>query len=147
MPQRDRFRELLTGPLREETIQERAAQGWRPVAIEWEKQDSGEGSGRVLEEVPYGMKVAGDHVHLEEDPAEVEVMMVILEGIVVDWPMSRIAAELNRRGSTMRNGMEWTQSSVFDLLPRLIEFGSRLFNRDEWIERRRLLRQRSDSGV
>ena len=146
MRQGDRFREILSGPIREEAVQERAAQGWRPVAIEWEKVDSGEGSGGVLEEVPFGLKVAGDHIHLEENPVEVEAMLVILEGIVAEWPMSWIAADLNRRGNTMRNGMEWTQSTVFDLLPRLIEFGPRLFNREDWVDRRRLLRQRSAAG-
>jgi len=146
MPQKDRFREVLSGPIREEAVQERAAQGWRPVAIEWEKLDSGEGSGRVLEDVPYGLKVAADHIHLEENPVEVEAMLVILEGIVADWPMSWIAADLNKRGNTMRNGLEWTQGTVFDLLPRLIEFDPRLFNRDDWVGRRRLLRQRTDAG-
>jgi hypothetical protein len=113
------------------------------VVVEWERVDSGAGRGATLEETPYGLKVAADHVHLEEDPSEVEVMLTILEGIVSDSPMSWIAADLNRKGATRRNGMPWTQSAVFDLLPRLIEFGSRLFNRDEWIERRRMLRERA----
>jgi len=142
MSPRDRFREVLSSPLTEETIGRRAAEGWRPVAIEWERLAARGESGATLEEVPYGLKVAADHVHLQEDPAEVEVLLTILEGIVEDCPMSHIAATLNRRGSTMRNGMPWNQSEVFELLPRLIEFGSRLFNRDEWIERRRLLHQR-----
>jgi hypothetical protein len=141
MSRRDRFREELSSPLSEETLNQRAAEGWRPVVVEWERVDSTAGHGHTLEAVPYGLKVAPDHVHLEENHAEVEVMLSILEGIVADWPMSHIAAELNRRGALMRNGMPWSQSEVFDLLPRLIEFGSRLFNRDEWIERRRILRR------
>lgn len=142
MRQRSRFREVLNEPVSEEMLARRAEEGWRPVVIEWERMDASAGRARVLEDVPYGLKVAGDGVHLEEDPGEVDAMLTILEGIVEDQPMSHIAAELNRRGSTMRNGMPWTQSAVFDLLPRLIDFGARLFNRDEWIERRRLLRQR-----
>lgn len=145
MLKNDRFREALTEPVTEELLNRRAAEGWRPAVIEWERLDAGEGPGRTLEEVPYGLKVADDHVHLEENPAEVDAMLTILEGIVDDQPMSHIAAELNRRRSTMRNGMPWTQSAVFDLLPRLIDFGSRLFSRDEWIERRRILRQRIPS--
>ncbi len=96
-------------------------------------------------EVPYGLRVAPDHVHLEENPAEVEVMMAILEGLVADMSMAFIAADLNRRGLAMRDGGRWTQSAVFDLLPRLIEFGSRLFNRDEWTRRRRLLMERIEA--
>lgn len=141
MPMKDRYREVLTGELTEEYLAERMTQGWRPVAIEWERGE-GESSGPTLEAVPYGMRVAADHVHLEENPDEVKVMLAILEGIVEDWPMSRIAADLNRRGSIMRNGMPWNQTSVFELLPRLIEFGPRLFNRDEWVERRRALGKR-----
>jgi len=59
--------------------------------------------------------------------------------------MASIAAGLNRRGAVMRNGGRWTQSAVFDLLPRLVEFGSRLFNREEWIRRRGLLMQRIEA--
>lgn len=141
MPMKDRYREVLTGELTEEYLAERTAQGWRPVAIEWERGE-GESSGPTLEAVPYGMRVATDHVHLEENPDEVKIMLTILEGIVEDSPMSRIAADLNRRGFIMRNGMPWNQTSVFELLPRLIEFGPRLFNRDEWVERRRALGKR-----
>lgn len=103
---------------------------------------AGQTSGGGAIEVPYGLRVAPDHVHLEENPAEVEVMLIILEGLVADAPMSWIAADLNHRGATMRNGTPWTQSAVFDLLPRLIEFGSRLFEREEWAKRRRLLMER-----
>jgi hypothetical protein len=142
MERRERFREVLRDPLTVEAFDRRRAEGWRPVAIEWERVDSPDGRGG-LEEVPYGLRVAGDHVHLEEDSTEVEAMMTILEGVVGDQSMSHIAAELNRRGSTMRNGMPWTQCAVFDLLPRLIDFGPRLFNRDEWIERRRMLLRRT----
>jgi hypothetical protein len=67
-------------------------------------------------------------------------MLGILEGIVEDRSMSRIADELNRRGFRMRTDEAWTQSGVFELLPRLIDFSPRLFKREEWIERRRKLR-------
>lgn len=140
MSQRDRCREVLTAPLTGEMLAQRASQGWRAVAVEWERtEDSGP---PALESVPYGMRVAADHVHLEECPEEMEALLVILEGIVVDWPMSRIAADLNVRELVMRNGMPWNQTSVFELLPRLTEFGPRLFNRSEWVGRRRSMRQK-----
>lgn len=138
-----RIRQVLHGPLTEDELRRRQEEGWRPVAVEWECVEPAGGPDRpLLEEVPYGLKVAADHVHLEENPREVEAMMTILEGIVEDRPMSRIADELNRRGHAMRSGEPWTQSGVFELLPRLIEFGPRLFNREEWVERRRILRQK-----
>lgn len=141
MPQSDRYREVLAAPLTAQTLEQRASEGWRAVAVEWER--SGSAGGQTLEAVPYGMRVAADHVHLEECPAEIDALLTILEGIVADWPMSRIATDLNERGSLMRNGMPWNQTSVFELLPRLIEYGPRLFHRDEWAERRRTARQRS----
>lgn len=92
-----------------------------------------------LQEVPYGLRVAADHFHLEENPDEVQVMLAILEGIVQDLPLSKISQELNRRGYLMRTGEPWTQSAVFELLPRLIDFGSSLFSREEWQARRKAL--------
>ncbi len=93
--------------------------------------------------VPYGLRVAPDCQHLEENPAEVRVLLEILDGIVRDQPLSHIAADLNTAGHRMRNGEPWTQSAVFTLLPRLIDFGSRLFSHEEWVERRKKLRLHS----
>jgi hypothetical protein len=101
------------------------------------KPDRGDRSG--LQEVPYGLRVAADHMHLEENPAEVQVMLSILEGIVQDLPLSKISQELNGRGFLMRSGEQWTQSAVFELLPRLIDFGSSLFSREEWLARRKAI--------
>lgn len=142
MTQTDRFREEISGPITLEILERKAAEGWRPVAIEWQRDPARPAEGPVLEDVPFGLRVAADHLHLEENPAEVETMLAILEGIVADWPMSRIATDLNRRGYLTRSGFCWTQSDVFELLPRLIEFGPRLFNHSEWVERRRLVREK-----
>jgi hypothetical protein len=59
--------------------------------------------------------------------------------IVDDLPMSGVADELNRQGFRMRNGAKWTATGVFDLLPRMIEAGPRIFTKDEWVERRKRL--------
>ena len=91
-------------------------------------------------EVPYGLRVAQDCMHLEENPDEVRVLLQILEGIVQDQPMSAIAQALNQGGNLMRSLEPWTQSAVFELLPRLIDFGPHLFSREEWVERRKKLR-------
>ena len=144
MGKSQRIREVLLGPLTAATLEEKAEAGWRPVAVEWERMaPSAEEGGSTLQEVPYGLRVAADHEHLEENPGEVEIMLAVLEGIVQDQPMSRIADELNRRRYRMRTGEAWTQSAVFELLPRLIDFGPRLFSHEEWVERRRQLRLRA----
>jgi hypothetical protein len=90
-------------------------------------------------EIPYGMQVSEDRQWLQENPAEVEVLLAILEGLVQDHRMSGIARDLNQRGYRQREGKEWRQISVFELLPRLIEFGPRLFSHEEWGERRKRL--------
>lgn len=139
MPERER--EILTTPPSPDYLARRAAEGWRMRAIEWERDEGAEGgSGSLREQVPYGMRVAGDCQHLEEDPAEVENLMTIMEGIVEDRPLSQIAGGLNARGSRTRDGRLWTQVIVFNLLPRLIEFSPRFLSRPEWLQRRRALK-------
>jgi len=59
--------------------------------------------------------------------------------IVDDFPMSGVADELNRQGYRTRKGTKWTAPAVFDLLPRMIEAGPRIFTKDEWVDRRRRL--------
>jgi hypothetical protein len=138
MADTEREREVLTQPLTLEHIERRSAAGWRVHAIEWERGASTAETAR--EEVPFGLRVAGDCRHLEEDPAEVEAMMTVMEGIVQDHPLSQIAADLGRRGFRMRDGRSWSQVSVFNLLPRLIEFSPRFLNREDWVQRRRGLK-------
>jgi hypothetical protein len=133
----ERERELITEPLTLERIQRRAAEGWRVHAIEWERDTDAGRPAEMREEVPFGMRVAGDCRHLEEDPSEVEAMMIMMEGIVQDRPLSAIAADLTRKGFRMRDGRPWSQVSVFNILPRLIEFSPRFLSRPAWMERRR----------
>jgi hypothetical protein len=92
------------------------------------------------EEIPYGVQVAEDCSRLVENPAEMQILMTALNMIVDDHPMSRVADELNARGYRTRKGDKWAAASVFNLLPRMIEVGPRVFTRDEWIDRRQRLR-------
>jgi hypothetical protein len=139
MADTEREREVLTQPLTVEQIERRAAAGWRVHAIEWERGGPA-ASDEGREEVPFGLRVSGDCRHLEEDPSEVEAMMIMMEGIVQDRPLSQIASDLGRRGFRMRDGRPWSQVSVFNLLPRLIEFSPRFLTRPDWLERRRSLK-------
>lgn len=92
------------------------------------------------EEIPYGLKISTDCRHLEENADEVRALMLMMEGIVADHRLSMIADDLNQRGFRTRDGELWSQVAVFHMLPRLIDFGPRMFAKDEWRERRKQLR-------
>lgn len=96
---------------------------------------------RVYEVLPFGTRVAEDCVHLEREPREHEILMLTLEFIVKDYPLSRVAEELNKLGYRNREGAKWNAATVFELLPRLIETGPKMFTSEEWVRRRRSLFQ------
>ena len=134
----ERIRELLTEPLSPEYLKQKEEAGWRPVAVEWQRVvETGEAPGTLVEDVPYGLRIADNCERLVENPDEKQALMVIMERVVLDCPMSEIAAELNRRGFRTRQGFAWNEVSVFDMLPRLIDVGPQLLSGDEWVERRR----------
>jgi hypothetical protein len=124
----EHFREVLFGPLNYPSLQEKVEEGWRLVALEWERlAAAGEGNDEIRkEEVPYGLRVAGDCQHLEEDPAEREILERMLDLIAADKSMSKVAEALNKEGFRTRKGFPWTQTAVFDMLPRLIDAAPRL---------------------
>ncbi|MEO1085261.1 MAG: hypothetical protein AAFY88_13560 [Acidobacteriota bacterium] len=126
----ERKREKLTRPMTLEWLEERRAEGWRPVAIEWERVSPS--PDRELTEVPFGLRVAADGKHLCEDADEMAMLRTVLGMIVKDRPMSEIAAELGRRGFRRRSGEAWTQGSVFDLLPRVIEVAPSIYESEAW---------------
>ena len=142
---RERIRETVSGSLNQEDMQRRTAEGWRPVAIEWERERVAETpvTGEASGEVPFGLRVAGDCAHLEEDANEREVLVAMMELTIQDGPYSSIAEELNRRGFRTREGVRWTPVSVFQMLPRLIEVGPKIFHSDEWQKRRQARYPRS----
>jgi hypothetical protein len=108
-------------------------EGWKPVAIEWERPAVGEGgSEEVKHQVPYGLQVSEDCHYLEENRTEKEALRLMLALIVDDKPLSRVADELNRRGFRMRNEAEWNQVAVFNALPRLIEVAPEFLSAEEW---------------
>ena len=137
----ERIREVLSEPLSPEYLKQKAEAGWKPVAVEWQRElaPGEEPAGTLVEDVPYGLRIAEDGKHLEENPAEKQALMVMMEQIVLDNPLSIIADELNRRGFRTRNGLNWSAISVFNLLPRLIDAGPQLLSGEEWIQRRRQL--------
>jgi hypothetical protein len=135
----ERFREALKGPLDLDYLQQRAGAGWRPVVIEWEREveAKSEEAGAQFEEVPYGLHVAIDCLHLEENPAEMEVLKLMMALIVQYISLPRMAEELNRKGLRARGGAKWGPVSVFRVLPRVIEVAPRILTSEEWVERRK----------
>jgi hypothetical protein len=91
----------------------------------------------------FGLRVAGDCASLEEHPAETEVLFTMMELIIQDGPYSFIAEELNRRGYLTRQGGKWSAVAVFEMLPRLIEAGPRIFSSADWHIRRQRSRQQA----
>jgi hypothetical protein len=142
MASKERTRQLVSGPFGPDDFQQRLAEGWKPVAIEWEREIPVETTAQTspAPEVPFGLQVAGDCSHLEENPTEREVLFQIMELTIQDGPYSGIADELNRRGFRTRQGKRWTPVSVFQMLPRLIEAGPGILNSEEWRDRRRNLK-------
>ena len=137
MAKDERVREVLSSPPTAEYWRQKADEGWRAVAVEWQRETDGAASTRLpREEVPYGLRVADDCLYLEENSTEVEAMQLMLEQIVADRPLSTVAEELDRRGFRQRSGSRWTQVSIFNILPRLVEVAPRIYSSEEWSEKR-----------
>lgn len=141
MADTEHTRQVISGQFGPEELRRKLEEGWKPVAIEWERELAVETAARTTAapEVPFGLRVAGDCSHLEEDPREREVLFQIMELTIEDGPYSGIAEELNRRGFRTRQGKRWTPVSVFQMLPRLIEAGPGILNSEEWRQRRQRL--------
>ena len=126
-------REVVKGPVDLEAIARRQREGWRIRSIEWEREGA---PSRVLAraEVPYGLRPVEGSLgkELEDDPAEIEVLLEALVGITQDRPLSEIAERLNQRFSYQRNGSPWDQVALFELLPRLIEVSPDLLSSEQW---------------
>jgi len=136
-----RMRDLITGELTLDYFMRRSAEGWKLASVEWvrEVEDALPDAEKVLStstEVPYGLQIADEGDHLEENPLESTVLMMILEQIVKEKRISEIASQLNLAGHRTREGKPWGPTAVFNLLPRLIEAGPSLLKRAEWKERR-----------
>ena len=137
MPRVERMRDFLSGPLTAADIEKRAKEGWKPVAVVWEREvEGGAEPANLTEQVPYGLKISEDCMQLEQDIHEKEALVVMLEMIIQEKPLTEIAASLNQRGFRTRHNNMWTPGAVFDMLPRLIEVGPRVFKSEEWVAKR-----------
>jgi hypothetical protein len=137
MPKQERVRDFVTKPPSAEYFTDKLAEGWRLTAIEWERGTAAPAP--PIEDIPFGLRVASDCQRLEENPDEVQVLLLMLEVLVQDGPLSTAAQRINDRGYRTRGGEPWTRTALFYLLPRLIEVGPRLSTSEEWVERRKHL--------
>ena len=138
----ERIRQVLSNPFGAEDLKTQTEQGWRIVAIEWEREipeAAAEPARGNAEEPPFGLRVSEENRDLEVNPTEREALFAMMELTVQEGPYSRIAEEMNRRGFRTRQGRRWSPISVFQMLPRLIEVGPRIFSTEEWQERRKRL--------
>jgi len=140
-----RSRDLVVGPLSLDYFMRKAAEGWTVAAVEWTREvDARErttmaasvGTNLKPEDVPYGLQITRDGLHLEANPIETTILLLILERIVMEKRLTQIADDLNERGLKTRRGTPWTASNLFELLPRLVEAGPNLLKSPEWRERR-----------
>jgi hypothetical protein len=135
MKKTERVRQVVSGSLAEADVKEQTEKGWKLVAVEWEREVDAP-DGQLPGDVPFGLRIAPDSLHLEEDPQEREVLVQLMELLVQEGSYGRVANEINLRGYRTRQGVPWTPVSVFEMLPRLIEVGPYLFRSSEWEKRK-----------
>jgi hypothetical protein len=149
----ERMREPCNGSLDPGYVRERQQAGWRLVGVEWER-EAPESATRppeaseapqlavalpvsTAQDTPYGSHIIPENGRLEEDPDEMQFLFSVMELIIQDISIVKVAEELNQRGFRTRNGNEWGPVAIFNLLPRLIELTPRIFRSEEWVERRK----------
>ena len=135
----ERIRDVISGPFSPDIMRQRTAAGWQLVSIEWRRElpaNEAPSEGAFNEEIPYGLRISDDCQRLEVDPHENAALVLMMELMVQDFPISSVASDLNEKGFRTRAGKPWNPVTVFNMLPRLIEVGPRLFSTDDWEARR-----------
>lgn len=136
----ERVRDVIAGPFSPQIIEQRTAAGWQMVSIEWRRElpdsESPHEGPAFNEEIPYGLRISEDCKRLEVDEAENKVLLLMMDLLAQDFTYSAIVSSLNEMGHRTRAGKPWTRVAVFNMMPRLIEVGPRIFNSEEWEQRR-----------
>ena len=139
----DRMRESVTILPTAQYLSKMHDAGWKLVALEWEREVEVSGeppeaeAPAVGEEIPFGLRIAADCQHLEEDPLEMQTLRFLTEMIVQDVSFKSMAEALNVRGYRSRDGRAWNAASVFKLTPRLIEVAPRVLSSGQWDQRKK----------
>lgn len=150
MSDSERIHESCNGSLDPQYVRERQQAGWRLVGVEWEREAAARvaerpaGAGAeprapIAQDLPMGSRLVPESSQLVEDADEMQFLYSVMELIIQDISIVKVAEELNRRGFRTRSGKEWGPVAIFNLLPRLIELTPRIFRSEEWVERRKRL--------
>jgi hypothetical protein len=140
----ERIRDMVSGAFSPDVIKQRTAAGWQMVSIEWRRElpdQEAPTEGAFSEDIPYGLRISEDCQRLEVHPTENMTLMLMMELLVQDFTYSSIVSDLNEKGLRMRDGKPWNRVALFNMMPRLIEVGPRLFSTEEW----KKIRQRFSS--
>ena len=131
----ERIRDVVSAPFSPELVRQRTTAGWQMVSIEWRRElpeAEAQAEGTFSEDIPYGLRISDDCRRLEVDPIENNALMLMMELLGQDFSYSSIVSDLNEKGFRMRDGRHWSRVAVFNMMPRLIEVGPRLFSTEEW---------------
>lgn len=145
MKKHERIREKITILPTSQYLSKMHDAGWTLVALEWEREiEFGDASElpeipEASEEIPFGLRIASDCHHLEDDPLEMQTLRFLAELIVQDVSFRSMADALNARDYHTRGGGSWTAATVFRLIPRLIEVTPRILSGGEWESRKKQL--------
>ena len=141
----ERIRDVVSEPFSSDVIRQRAAGGWQMVSIEWRRElpdSETPPDGAFSEAIPYGLRISEDCKRLEVDPHENQVLLLMMDLLAQDFSYSAIVSDLNEKGFRTREGRPWSRVAVFNMMPRLIEVGPRIFSSEEWEQRRIKLARR-----
>jgi len=141
----ERMRDTISGAFGPEIIRQRTAAGWQMVSIDWRRglpDSETPQEAAFAESIPYGLRISDDCQRLEVDPAENQVLLLMMDLLAQDFSYSAIVSDLNEKGFRTREGKPWSRVAVFNMMPRLIEVGPRLFASEEWEQRRVKLARR-----
>jgi hypothetical protein len=136
----ERIRDAVSVQFSQEIIRQRTAAGWQMMSIEWQRElpdSEAPPAAARREDIPYGLRIADDCQRLEVDPGENQVLLLMMDLLAQDFSYSSIVNDLNEKGFRTREGRPWSRVAVFNMMPRLIEVGPRLFSSEEWEKRRR----------
>jgi Recombinase len=141
----ERIRDVISQPFSPDVIRQRTAAGWQMVSIEWRRElpdSEAPPEGGFHEDIPYGLRISEDCQRLEVNPQENQVLMLMMDLLAQDFSYASIVSDLNEKGFRTREGKPWSRVAVFNMMPRLIEVGPRIFSSREWEQRRIKLARR-----
>jgi hypothetical protein len=141
----ERVRDVISGPFSPDVVRQRTAVGWQLVSIEWRRElpdSEAPPETAFAEEIPYGLRISNDCKRLEIEPRENVVLLRMMDLLAQDFSYASIVSDLNEKGFRTRDGRPWTRTAVFNMMPRLIEVGPRIFSSEEWLQKQARLAQR-----